>query len=602
MRLGFLAAVAVLGLVVGPVGARAADETSQYRVDAQHSNSVSDSALQPPLRLRWQANLGQVISNVVVAGGRVFYVRNPGTEQEITALRASDGAMLWSRTWMAKTWGLNGLAFDGGRLFWVRNHNAGYPDDVHVEAIDPVTGGTIWNRNIPSGYGAGSHPTAADGELYLLANDSSSKLYALRQSDGADRWPAQTLSSGDSSTPSLDGSNVYVSLAGAQTYAFDRATGAVRWHHRGCCTGGGGTTTMVFGGRLFAEDGLIHDTGNGRVVGSWSTAGLPTWSGATGVAYGSNKLRGFGPSYEATRWEFGIDAYTDLSLPLIAGSHVYTSTTDWSPYALMALRLSDGARVWCQDTPTGFPPEPVAAGHGLLIVIHGHALAAYESGGPPSDCTASLVSRSGHAPQPPAPTLQLTVGRRNLLLGQRTNVVGRLSGLPNPGGRAITIDVDPWPFDGKFKRAARGTTASDGTVAFKYAPRRNAQLRARLIDEPGLVSKPVKVYADFPMTVRKRDAGGRRAQLRVRVFAFRSAQIRRRLVFGYLARGTKPWRRVARGQWRLGTRTASVTLRYPRGRLGPGDRWLVCTRERKPDAFGRPHPIDPLCGRLTLPR
>jgi hypothetical protein len=223
---------------------------------------------------------------------------------------------------------------------------------------------------------------------------------------------------------------------------------------------------MVFGGRLFAEDGLIHDTGNGRVVGRWPTAGLPTWSGATGVAYGSNKLRGFGPSYEATRWEFGIDAYTDLSLPLIAGSHVYTSTTDWSPYALMALRLSDGARVWCQDTPTGFPPEPVAAGHGLLIVIHGHALATYESGGPPSDCTASPVSRSSHAPQPPAPRLQLTVARRNLLLGQRTKVVVRLSGLPNPGGRAITIDIDPWPFDGKFKRAARGTTARDGTVAF----------------------------------------------------------------------------------------------------------------------------------------
>jgi hypothetical protein len=602
MRLGFLAAVAVLGLLVGPVGARAADETTQYRVDPQHSNAVPESPLQPPLRLRWQANLGQVISNVVVAGGRVFYVRNPGTEQEITALRASDGAVLWSRTWMAKTIGLNGLAFDGGRLFWVRYHNAVYPYDVHVEAIDPGTGGTIWNRNIESGYGAGSYPTAADGELYLLANDSASKLYALRQSDGADRWPAQTLTSGDDSTPSLDGSNVYVSLAGAQTYAFDRGTGALRWHHRGCCTGGGGTTTVVFGGRLFAEYGHIHDTGSGQVVGSWSTAGLPTWSGATGVAYGSAKLRGFGPSYETTRWEFGIDQYTDLSPPLIAGSHVYTTTTDFSPYALMALRLSDGARVWCQDTPTGFPPEPVAAGHGLLIVIHGHTLAAYESGGPPSDCTGSLVSRSGQAPQQPRPRLRLTVRRRNLLLGERTKVVGRLSGLPNPGGRAITISVDPWPFDGKFKRAARGRTASNGTVAFRYAPRRNAQLRARLIGEPGLISRPVKVYADFPMTVRKRDAGGRRPQLRVRILAFPSAKIRRRLVFGYLARGTNPWRRVARGRWRLGTRTASVKLRYPRGRLRPGDKWLVCTRERKPDAFGRPHPIDPVCGRRTLPR
>jgi outer membrane protein assembly factor BamB len=515
MRLGILAAVAVLGLFMGPAVARAADETTQYRVNPQHSNSVPDSPLQPPLRLRWQANLGQLASNVVVAGGRVFYVRHPGTDPEITALRASDGAMLWSRTWMAKTWGLNGLAFDGGRLFWVRNHSEHYPYDVHVEAIDPATGATIWNRNIPSGYGAGSHPTVANGELYLLGNASSSMLHALRQSDGADRWPAKSLSSGDNSTPSLDGSNVYVSLAGAQTYAFDRTTGAERWHYGGCCTGGGGTTTMVFGGRLFAQDGLIHDTSNGLVVGSWSGRGLPSWSGDSGVAHLFNKLRGFGPSYEATRWEFGIDEYTSLSLPFVAGAYAYTSTTDWSPHELMALRLGDGARVWCQPiteqppgTQSNSAPYPVAAGHGLLFVSSGYGLAAFESGGPPSDCNTAPVTPSG-SPAPAGPALRLTAGRRALRLGQRTKVVGRLSGLPNSSGQTIAVDLDEWPLDGKFKRAARGKTASDGTFAFKYVPRRNAQLRARLIGEPRLVSQPVVVYADFPITVRKRDAGGR---------------------------------------------------------------------------------------------
>ena len=550
MRLGILAVVAVLGLAMGQGSARAADETTQYRVGPEHGNSVPDSPLQPPLKLRWQANLGQVASNVVVAGGRVFYVRDPGTGLQITGLRASDGAMLWSRTWMEKTWGLNGLAYDGGRLFWVRNHSASAPSvDVHVEAIEPATGATIWNRNLPSTYGAGSHPTVANGELYLLANESNTKLYALRQSDGADRWPPKTLSSGDSSTPSLDGSNVYVSLAGAQTYAFDRATGAERWHYGGCCTGGGGTTTMVFGGRLFAQDGLIHDTRNGLVVGSWSSGGLPTWSGTSGVAYRYNTLRGFGPSYETTRWTFGIDEYTDLSLPLIAGSHVYTSTTDWSPYDLMALRLGDGARIWCQrvttqppGTQSSSPSVPVAAGHGLLLVSNGYGLAAFESGGRPSDCASTSVPPPGSTP---GPALRLTVGRRNLLLGQRTKVVGRLSGLPSLRGRTIAIDVDAWPLDGRFKRAARGTTGSDGSVAFRYAPRRNARLRARLVGEPALVSQTVTVYADFPMTVRKRDAGGRRPRLRVRLSASPRAQVLRRPVFGYLARGARPWRRVA---------------------------------------------------------
>jgi hypothetical protein len=43
-----------------------------------------------------------------------------------------------------------------------------------------------------------------------------------------------------------------VSLAGPQTYAFDRATGTERRHYSGCCTGGGGSTTMLFDGRLYA--------------------------------------------------------------------------------------------------------------------------------------------------------------------------------------------------------------------------------------------------------------------------------------------------------------------------------------------------------------
>jgi len=609
MRLGTLAGVAVVGLVMGSAVAHAADETTQYRVNPQHGNSVPDSPLQPPLRLRWQANLGQLASNVVVAGDRVFYVRQPGTGLEITGLRASDGALLWSRTWVQKTWGVNGLAYDGGRLFFVRNHSADYPYDVHVEAIDPATGAMLWNRNIPSEYGAGSYPTVAGGqELYLLGNGGSTKLHALRQSDGADRWPPQTLSSGDSSTPSLDATNVYVSLAGAQTYAFDRSTGVQRWHYSGCCTGGGGTTTMVFGGRLYAQDGLVHDTGNGVVVGSWSSGGLPTWSGDSGVAYRYNRLRGFGPSYEATRWEFGIDEYTDLSLPLIAGAHAYTSTTDFSPYALMALRLGDGAPVWCQriqqppGTESSAAPYPVAAGNGLLLVSNGYGLAAFESGGGASDCSASPSAPSGSAPPQPGPALRLAVGRRTLRLGQRTRVIGRLSGLPDVSGRTIAIDIDAWPLDGRFKRAARGRTAADGTFAFKYAPRRNARLRARLIGAPHLVSRPVAVYADLPITVRKLAAGGSRPRLRVTLHALPSAQMRRRPVYGYLTRGTKPWRRVARGRWRLHERSATVTLRYPRGRLGRGDRWLVCSRETKPDAFGRPRAIDPLCGRRTLPR
>jgi hypothetical protein len=61
--------------------------------------------------------------------------------------------------------------------------------------------------------------------------------------------------------------------------------------------------------------------------------------------------------------------------------------------------------------------------------------------------------------------------------------------------------------------------------------------------------------------VRKRGAGGRHPRLRVKMLAPARARVLRR-----------------------------------------GDHWLVCTRERKPDAFGRPRTLDPLCGRPKLAR
>ncbi len=465
------------------------------------------------------------------------------------------------------------------------------------------SGALIWSRTLPADYGAGSFPTVAAGELYLLASGEATQLYALRQSDGSDRWGPKTLPGGDSSTPALDGANVYLSLGGPQTYALDRASGAQRWHYGVCC-GGGGTTPKLVGDRLFADSGLIHDIRDGHVLGDYWSGGIPTWSGDLGVAYGNNSLRGFGPTFETTRWTFQIDRYGSyLSAPFIAGPYAYVSTTDLPPWHLMALRLTDGARVWCEltDLPPGSyssaRPHPVAAGDGLLLVNKGYGLAAYASGGQPSACTS--LPQSSAAGQP---SLELTVSRRSLRLGQRTRLAARLAGMAAASGRTVALDVDPWPFDGRYRRAAVARTGSDGIAVLRYAPRRNVSVRARLVGDLQLVSPPATVYADLPISVRKRDAGGRHARLRVTIRAARRAQILRRRIYGYLARAAKPWRRVADGRWRIGPRSTTVTLRYPPGRLGPGDRWLVCTREREPDAFGRPTRIDRLCGRRTLPR
>jgi outer membrane protein assembly factor BamB len=143
-------------------------------------------------------------------------------------LSASNGLLLWSRTWVAKTWGL-----------------------VHVEAINPATGATLWNNSLHAGYGAGAYPTAANRELYVrprqLARQPAVRAEAVRRHRAL---ACAVAHSGDNSTPTLDGSTVYVWLAGPQTYAFDRATGTECRHYSGCCTGGGGSMTMLFDGRF----------------------------------------------------------------------------------------------------------------------------------------------------------------------------------------------------------------------------------------------------------------------------------------------------------------------------------------------------------------
>ena len=63
-------ALAAAGLAAGVPSARAADETTNYRVSPQHDNALVGSTLRPPLRVRWEVALGLTSSNLIVAGGR----------------------------------------------------------------------------------------------------------------------------------------------------------------------------------------------------------------------------------------------------------------------------------------------------------------------------------------------------------------------------------------------------------------------------------------------------------------------------------------------------------------------------------------------------
>ena len=132
-------------------------------------------------------------------------------------------------------------------------------------------------------------------------------------------------------------------------------------------------------------------------------------------------------------------------------------------------------------------------------------------------------------------------------------------------------------------------------------PRRSVRVRARFKE---LRSRVRTLYADYPYRVRVRGAGTRRPRLRYTVYVFRKAEIRRKKVYAYVARGrTEPWRLVAGRRWQhRRRRSISVSFRYPPGRLAKGDHWMLCVPERTPDAFGRPTEIERICGQREIPR
>jgi hypothetical protein len=379
---------------------------------------------------------------------------------------------------------------------------------------------------------------------------------------------------------------------------------------------------VVHGGLLYGDEGIIHQTSDGLIVGNWSSR--PAWSGDVGVAAAYDRdtgsgegLRGLGPGYDDTRWTTSLPYASSW---LIAGQHAYVGTGFYGA-DVHAVRLSDGADVWCThpEMPAGSwtgsssdeEVHAVAAGDGLLLVSVGYGLAAYESGGPASSCGQDAPSGSSatEPTSPPVtamsrPALDIRVAKTSLLLGDRTTVQGQLMGMPITGGQEVIAEVDVWPFDGEWVAGARDRASDGGFVTYRLEPKRNVRVRLRLASDPSVTSPEQTVWADFPVDVRRLGAGGPRPRLRVKVFAYPGAQIRKKVVHAYLLRrGWTEYRRVASRRWqRLARRFAAVSLAYPRGTLGRRDRVVICTKERTPDAFGEPSPYDPMCGAKRLPK
>ncbi len=260
---------------------------------------------------------------ILAADGGICYV----AATDLTALRAADGAKLWS--------------FPGGSPKPVAGivYAAGY--DGSVYALSAHQGTQIWKSvRLP---GSATIQAVAEGALYASSGDH---VYALRPSDGALLWSfsaggneltgviadAGTVFVGtginDNGTLAADTPNGYL-------YALRSGDGVLLWRF----PAKGGVYSVAASGQA-----VYFNTADGHVRALRADGGSGMWSFALGGSPGSNSLAG--PVAVGSEVFFSVGKYTTEN-----GTGIQVTDPGGHVYALSA---SGGETVW--DFRTGSIP------------------------------------------------------------------------------------------------------------------------------------------------------------------------------------------------------------------------------------------------------
>ena len=286
------------------------------------------------LKRRWQLPLGPSYSGPVMNAERVFITETVDKKREqVTALRRSDGSVIWKRDW------------EGAMSvpFFARSNGD-------------------WIRATP----------ALDGDTLYVAG-MRDVLVALNSTDGSERWRldfvkrfgADLPTFGFVSSPLIDGDSVYVQ-AGGGVARLRKADGQVVWHG---ARDGGGMMGSAFGSpviltlagkrqlvvqartRLFGvalEDGaelwsLPVESFRGMNILT------PTFAGKDRLftaAYGGKTLgidvRSENGGFRAVpAWEFKAQGY--MTSPIIHEGHAYLQLRS---QRALCIELATGAEKW----------------------------------------------------------------------------------------------------------------------------------------------------------------------------------------------------------------------------------------------------------------
>ncbi len=353
------------------------DVTVGVLINASHDGRVAGATERPPLTRAWSRELGPRLSHPVIVEGKVFVVAGSDTQLRLYALDAATGGDVWAPVLLV---GGGRTAYGAGRIFV-----AGYDQ---IRAFDAATGRLEWDVKVEGGIA--SAPTYANGRVFV---DSGGAVQAVSATDGRRLWATPTGGGWGESSPAVSETGVYVSYYSGEAWAFDPATGAVRWHREPTHLAGGGRAPALAGGRLWIRDPLRQPQGppdlaldvvTGAVAGTYRSDAAPAFDGDTGYFVVGRALEARNILSGALLWSFAADG-DFTAAPIVVNGFVYAASVTGQ---LWALDVSTGLPVWGDRIGIPVPnvlggtARALGAGQGLVVVSARPFLIAYASAAP----------------------------------------------------------------------------------------------------------------------------------------------------------------------------------------------------------------------------
>ncbi len=266
---------------------------------------------------------------------------------------------------------------DGPTQVWTKRIGAGFAGPVvadgrvilfHrirdfevVEALDPLTGRTQWNREYATSYrddfgfdpGPRSVPVVADGRIFTFG--AQGRLHALDLDTGDVLWNVDTRRRfevrkgffGAAESPLVQGGRVLANVGGPEAgiVAFDVETGDLQW----TATGDEASYSSAVGATFDGEDSGVFFTRNGLV--------------AVDPATGSVRFQ--------QRWRSRIGASVNAATPLVIDDLIFLSSSYGTGAVTFRVRDNQLTELWTSDDVMSNHYATTVHHDGYLYGFHG---------------------------------------------------------------------------------------------------------------------------------------------------------------------------------------------------------------------------------------